>query len=139
MADSGDSSFSNTTQSSTTSTEIVKIVGDLPKLAEQYWFDGLNLLQWSSYVGMILRGWRLDHHLTNEPPSSKDPSYARWHEEEGTLQFGYWRICLQRSVTSTYICKLLKPYGRRHVRHILKSMRISDLLTCTEVNSVDAR
>ena len=82
----GASSSSNTTQSSTTSTEIVKIVADPPKLAERYRFEGLNLLQWSSYVDMILRDQRLNHHLTNQPPCSKDPSYACWRKEEDTIQ-----------------------------------------------------
>ena len=80
----------STQNSSTNSTEIVKIVGDLPRLVERYRFDGLNLLQWSSYVDMILRGRRLDHHLTKVPPGEQDPSYPRWREEEGTIQ--YWLL-----------------------------------------------
>ena len=35
---------------------------------------------------MILRGQRLNHHLTNQPPCSKDPSYACWRKEEDTIQ-----------------------------------------------------
>ena len=86
MAESEKSPHS-TQNSSTNSTEIVKIVGDLPRLAQRYRFDGLNLLQWSSYVDMILQGRRLDHHLTKAPPSEQDPSYPRWREEEGTIQY----------------------------------------------------
>ena len=68
--------------------EIVKIVGDLPKLPPWFRFTGTNLFAWSSYIEMILRGSRLDHHLTKETPNSSDPKYDRWREEEGTIQ--YW-------------------------------------------------
>ena len=83
-----DSATSSMVPASSRPQEIVKIVGDLPKLPPRFWFNGTNLFAWSSCIEMILRGRRLDHHVTKETPNSSDPKYDRWREQEGTIQ--YW-------------------------------------------------